>query len=886
MENRNTNGSNWGKWDLHIHSNASDGKSSPSEIIKKAKECGLDVIALTDHHTVDNIDEIKRLGKEIGITVISGVEFRTEYGQKSVHIIGLFPDEYNGIALNQETLYDNILAPLNLTRSHIRNVARQDNPSLSDDDAAYKDGLLKVAVDFKIAAKKIREFGGIVTVHAGGKSNSIDVEMRHDGPGKSNVSELVDSLGPVKQELMENYIDVCEVRKAMEAVFYFEKFGKASIAASDAHRTSEIARNYVWIKAEKTFEGLRQIVYEPELRVRIQNGRPDEKNDYNIIESIEINDPEFRKQIIPFNEGLNSIIGGRSSGKSILLSCIAILGGSQTPPKNSKMYNAYIEGLTRHMHLTWRDHREGDMRRVDFFPQNYISRLASHPTEISKIIVRILTEDKIHEQYIRQLSESIVQIEREILDRLTTIGSLKQDYFLRKEEILKLGDRRSIEAEIYKIETQIAEIKRCSDSYISPDAVNHFQECNNKIAENVALQKEIKSAVEQLGKIKQLDLFLSVDSYLASLPLQVSVRIQNLYKSSADAFRKTWANSVQQIIEDELARSQSLSDEILLIKTDSHYIAEREHYEANQEYSILDSRLKKEREKRDAVISEENIIKNLNDRIILLQSEVIELQNSYYSKQKDYCVSAGLQKGEISILPFVDFKRSQFESFVDSYFDKRQGVNQYLFNMNYDSHEQFETVLEKCYHDLSNHSLQLKRNNDYSEVIQTLLQTNWYDVKYNIQFQGDDLSSMSEGKSAFVVLRLLLDFSKDECPILIDQPEDELDNRAIYNELVTYLRKKKCSRQVILVSHNPNIVVGADSEEVIVANKNGVNSPNQESVKFEYLSGALENSYFNVSARDDSPVLLRQGVREHVCEILEGGPAAFEAREKKYHFKE
>jgi len=50
---------------------------------------------------------------------------------------------------------------------------------------------------------------------------------------------------------------------------------------------------------------------------------------------------------------------------------------------------------------------------------------------------------------------------------------------------------------------------------------------------------------------------------------------------------------------------------------------------------------------------------------------------------------------------------------------------------------------------------------------------------------------MSDGKKAFVILKLLLEFSHKECPILIDQPEDSLDNRAIYNELVAYLKQKR-----------------------------------------------------------------------------------------------
>ncbi|MDR1326341.1 MAG: PHP domain-containing protein [Treponema sp.] len=54
-------GSEWRKWDLHIHSNASDGTAAPAEIIEEAVTKKIDVIALTDHHTVKNLDEIKKV---------------------------------------------------------------------------------------------------------------------------------------------------------------------------------------------------------------------------------------------------------------------------------------------------------------------------------------------------------------------------------------------------------------------------------------------------------------------------------------------------------------------------------------------------------------------------------------------------------------------------------------------------------------------------------------------------------------------------------------------------------------------------------------------------------------------------------------------------------
>ena len=118
---------------------------------------------------------------------------------------------------------------------------------------------------------------------------------------------------------------------------------------------------------------------------------------------------------------------------------------------------------------------------------------------------------------------------------------------------------------------------------------------------------------------------------------------------------------------------------------------------------------------------------------------------------------------------------------------------------------------------------------------------------------------------------------------MIDQPEDSLDNRAIYNELVAYIKRKKKERQIILVTHNSNVVVSADAENVIVANQDGADSHNRDGWRFQYVNGALECTRPKNS--DEKSVLHSQGIREHVCDILEGGRTAFEKREQKYGFK-
>src|SRR5699024_4015761 len=160
----------------------------------------------------------------------------------------------------------------------------------------------------------------------------------------------------------------------------------------------------------------------------------------------------------------------------------------------------------------------------------------------------------------------------------------------------------------------------------------------------------------------------------------------------------------------------------------------------------------------------------------------------------------------------------------------------------------------------------------------------FFSINYDIEYEGDNFKKMSDGKKAFVVLKLLLDFNDKNCPILIDQPEDDLDNRAIYNDLVKYVRNKKKKRQIIVATHNPNIVVGADNELVICANQHGEKNINNGNKKFQYVSGSLEHTFPKINGKDE--VLESQGTREHVCEVLEGGNIAFKLREKKYSIKE
>lgn len=152
--------------------------------------------------------------------------------------------------------------------------------------------------------------------------------------------------------------------------------------------------------------------------------------------------------------------------------------------------------------------------------------------------------------------------------------------------------------------------------------------------------------------------------------------------------------------------------------------------------------------------------------------------------------------------------------------------------------ENFDTVVDKIFED---DTLTFNGNRDKLSHIEYFFGKNFYSYRFDIEYQKDKFEQMSPGKKAFIVLKLILDFSDSKIPVLIDQPEDSLDNRAIYNELTAYIKKTKLNRQIILVTHNPNIVVAGDCENVIVANQESDVSKNKNGKVFDYVSGALES---------------------------------------------
>lgn len=123
------------------------------------------------------------------------------------------------------------------------------------------------------------------------------------------------------------------------------------------------------------------------------------------------------------------------------------------------------------------------------------------------------------------------------------------------------------------------------------------------------------------------------------------------------------------------------------------------------------------------------------------------------------------------------------------------------------------------------------------------------------------MKQLSPGERGIVLLIFYLSLSKSNMPLIIDQPEDNLDNQSVYNKLVPCIKNAKKNRQIIIVTHNPNIAVACDSEQIIYC------EINKKTSEISYTSGSIENRV----------------IRKKVVDILEGTMPAFDLRRQKYN---
>ncbi|RTL61253.1 MAG: ATP-binding protein [Pseudonocardiaceae bacterium] len=147
---------------------------------------------------------------------------------------------------------------------------------------------------------------------------------------------------------------------------------------------------------------------------------------------------------------------------------------------------------------------------------------------------------------------------------------------------------------------------------------------------------------------------------------------------------------------------------------------------------------------------------------------------------------------------------------------------------------------------------------------QWLFSTDHISIRYGIDYDGVDIRKLSPGTRGIVLLLLYLALDdSDDRPLVIDQPEENLDPKSVFDELVHLFVEAKAHRQVIMVTHNANLVINTDADQIIIAESGP--HPHGALPPITYTSGGLESA----------------SIREAVCNILEGGEGAFQERARR-----
>jgi len=734
---------------------------------------------------------------------------------------------------------------------------------------------------------------------------------------------------------------------------FVREFGrlKPCIHGSDAHKIEDIAKpagnRFCWIKADTTFEGLRQIVFEPEARAFIGENPPNLKHEHQIISSLTVNGREawFTPDPIPLNRDLVAIIGGRGCGKSALAELIAFAGGSKVFDGQTDNPDAFLSKASERsetnptpiigaqVRLEWSDGAPQDVtigkdlktsvedEKVKYLPQKFVERLCAPEGsdalqhEIERIIFNNLNASEQLEarnfadlreratQHIRlrksKVASSLSSLNRaiqEAADRISQAPALAKDLTARKADLDSLLKQAPSVPEEDKsaFERLEALTKERGDIEKRLAALNEQLEALNAIETRVELfGQEISAYNEEIKRLLDFaGLSASAEAFTVKAPVgtaDVVVAKRSGLEDLANRLRKGTGADVRSL-EMIDAEASEIRSRVQLgeVKRKEHEQYQRDKAKLELTVSGLEAQLKEIHDQVEPQMSKDiaSRFERFADAIDLLREEQNVLQRLYKPLSESLAAAdetarklafvsrvtfdvlgAALKLFEVfdgrsSLFAVEDIKkllRSHFQSLEENGFE-REAVIKTLQTL-----EVSLTTDGKRTRPIDS---QLRRGRPRRDFDEWLFDPGWFSVSYALLFDGKELRLLSPGEKGIVLLLLYLEAEKEDTrPLIIDQPEDNLDNMSVYPALMKYFQKRKTLRQIIIITHNPNLVVNTDAEQVIVPNFDGAREP-----RIQYLGGSLENTH----AHDP------RGIRELVCKILEGGTEAFQRREQKY----
>ncbi len=846
-------GSSWHKWDLHAHTPYTHLNKAyqycEEKFIQKLCDSKIDCIGLTNYFKFNEKEfELKEKIEKRGIKVFYNLEVRLDYQNKE-----------------DQCLDFHIIFSDKVTQQEIDNFLRNADANVGGTEKKLadleKDDFDKAVVNFDQLLECLEK----ESLKLRGK---YLLGFLSRGHGSSRSSSNYEKIVKKVHFLIHSSDKQENLKKDRE---YWLKYNKPLIQSSDAHEEKQIGKKYTWIKAEKTFEGLKQIIYEPETRVSIGEEKP--QDPLYKIDSVGLNFDEEVKttneqddtpfcyagfnETLFFSPNFTCVIGGRGSGKSTLLQLIASAIKNKSFVKGLKheTIQKYIEiqpdiDIMDSVEYLAQNEVEEFATNVSKFTEAIFNRIDSKssgkPKELEKQITKGI--EKFDEQIAywqekNKLEEQLKESEKIRKKYQSIVDAFTDKDYLDKKAKLQAKYQSLIDLKQSKegFWTFIKELKRV----VNFDSKENMEEKNNYDKVYNQLKQDICKKIEEIDTNRENGCFNSEDEKIRTL----------------GAEHEALSQEIREFLKEKGVSDESIGDirnanyHLAKIKMDindlKHEIKENANKIENFSYEDIDKNI-------------EEFKDQINEKLSKINSDFEEISKNH-KEVKPITIEYRLNEDifeevfeDFDKLVDKDFKIQKHQSKIKEYL-KEIGLKDIINKQHAEFIEKLDSRIENKKAAFYETMKDIFDREIHFQIYRLLILKHLRNVEkykiFEVRYDKRALNETSFGQKCTAVLVVLLSLGNN--PIIIDEPEAHLDSTLIANFLVTLIKKQKQKRQIIFATHNANFVLNADAE-LIIQLKN-------ENNKIVAQSFMIENDAY----RDD---LLK----------LEGGEEAFKNRERKY----
>jgi energy-coupling factor transporter ATP-binding protein EcfA2 len=873
--------------DLHIHSfggshDVADPSMTPEAIVAAAATERIDIIAITDHNDIINVPRALTAAAAHGVLVIPGVELSTSQG----HLLCYFPDQPS---------LSRFFAGLN--------IADPGQPT-SRCQHSIVECLTAVEANggFSILAH-VDAPSGFEQEVPGASPHKFDVICHPALAGielKQATSEVSYAAGdPVAERARMGQVRI-------ERLGLGTQQWLARVLNSDSHKLTALGRNAASAKRltrykmeTPSFAGLRIALDDADARVRIEDLIPES---VPCIVGIALDGGFLHGQAIHFSNNLNCIVGGRGTGKSTTFEGVRCL--IRSAGELSKVIDSEV--WPDHLQLIWQDkagqkhllsrHKNGEMENVhdpdggpcffeiDCFGQGDAAKI-SHRAQTSPLALLEyldkfvdLTAATAEEEQARQdlltlqteieQAEAkvalIPQYERQLATTRQALAAMQQP---EVKELIELQRQLSTERELRtQISQKIKKLKETGDIGSQVTIVTELHDLADPATlklgrvefEAIAAQADVlKQTVTEAKKqvsdgITKLEQTITAQSGVwKGKDTAAQARI-DAKKKELEAHKVIFDMSyITKLTTDEASHAQAVKN----LETWKPYLAEQRRKRM--------AALKRRWAARDQIATQREAFgrlasKTLRESLSDLQVSLKYLRNAHSPEATDQIIEAMGWRTNQQVRANYLVEDLTVPDLLEAI--QRQDTSQLLKLKTKDGFQAFDqaeaqAILERLSAPAIKFALERVALFDLPKLQVTKVIT---DPSGATKHVSREFSKLSLGQQQSILLALMLSANSDK-PLIIDQPEDNLDGEFIYATLVPVLRRAKERRQVIIVTHNPNVAVLGDAEQIVVMKANNDRG--------EIITrGSIDNAATCAAA----------------CAILEGAREAFSRRANIY----